>query len=169
MSSVDERINAPSSPFSLSRQSLPVYRLPSLLLLLTRWKANLLASDEAVGKEAARYMRFASAAYGILMLKVINPVALTLTLPNRLFTGGRIQALGKRFLNSKYAAVCSRLPERPSCRLTGAVCCTSLMIFSLRTLGRQGVYTFMPPEMVVSQEPLSCYLPFPYTMVIAPS
>ncbi|CAN0130781.1 unnamed protein product, partial [Ectocarpus sp. 4 AP-2014] len=35
-------------------------------------KANLLPSDEAVGKEAARYMRFASAAYGIFMLKGAN-------------------------------------------------------------------------------------------------
>lgn len=35
-----------------------------------RMKASLLAGDEAVGKEAARYIRFASAAYGMLMLKV---------------------------------------------------------------------------------------------------
>ena len=34
-------------------------------------KANLLPGDEAVGKEAARYIRFASAAYGMLMLKVL--------------------------------------------------------------------------------------------------
>lgn len=35
-------------------------------------KANLLPGDEAVGKEAARYIRFASAAYGMLMLKVLT-------------------------------------------------------------------------------------------------
>ncbi|CAN0509303.1 unnamed protein product [Ectocarpus sp. 12 AP-2014] len=35
-------------------------------------KTTLLPSDEAVGKEAARYMRFASAAYGIFMLKGAN-------------------------------------------------------------------------------------------------
>eukprot|EP00752_Nemacystus_decipiens_P010109 g9010.t1 len=35
-------------------------------------KANLLPGDEAVGKEAARYIRFASAAYGMLMLKGAN-------------------------------------------------------------------------------------------------
>lgn len=34
-------------------------------------EANLLPGDEAVGKEAARYIRFASAAYGMLMLKVL--------------------------------------------------------------------------------------------------
>lgn len=38
-------------------------------------KANLLPEDEAVGKEAARYIRFASAAYGMLMLKVLRCVA----------------------------------------------------------------------------------------------
>ncbi|CAM9635858.1 unnamed protein product [Pylaiella littoralis] len=35
-------------------------------------KANLLSGDEAVGREAARYVRFASAAYGMLMLKGAN-------------------------------------------------------------------------------------------------
>lgn len=35
-----------------------------------RLKAGLLPGDEEVGREAARYMRFASAAYGMLMLKV---------------------------------------------------------------------------------------------------
>eukprot|EP00903_Cladosiphon_okamuranus_P010309 g9756.t1 len=34
--------------------------------------ANLLPGDETVGKEAARYIRFASAAYGMLMLKGAN-------------------------------------------------------------------------------------------------
>lgn len=37
-------------------------------------KANLLPGDESVGKEAARYIRFASAAYGMLMLKVHRPL-----------------------------------------------------------------------------------------------
>lgn len=32
--------------------------------------ANLKPGDDVVGKEAARYVRFSSAAYGMLMLKV---------------------------------------------------------------------------------------------------
>lgn len=42
----------------------------SCCALLSRAKANLLPGDEVVGREAARYVRFASAAYGMLMLKV---------------------------------------------------------------------------------------------------
>lgn len=33
-------------------------------------KSKLLPEDEAIGMDAARYIRFASAAYGMLMLKV---------------------------------------------------------------------------------------------------
>lgn len=36
-------------------------------------QAKLLPGDEEVGREAARYIRFASAAYGVFMLKVRGP------------------------------------------------------------------------------------------------
>lgn len=47
------------------------YRLVSVAVCCDRMKANLLPGDDAVGKEASRYIRFASAAYGMLMLKVL--------------------------------------------------------------------------------------------------
>lgn len=50
---------------------LPTAFLPyRTVCVLARSKARLLPGDEDVGKEAARYIRFASAAYGMLMLKV---------------------------------------------------------------------------------------------------